>query len=92
MISARPRATIIIASVAMNGGRPRIEMFRPLIRPTKAPNRRTRIRPTPRGRFSQSADRKTPAITATRVMPVPTERSMPDVAITNVAPRAITPV
>ena len=31
-------------------------------------------------------------MTATRLMPVPTDRSMPEVAITKVAPSAMTPV
>ena len=91
-MSARPRATIIIASVAMKGGRPRIETLRPLMRPIAMPTSRVRSRPRPRGRFILSPARKMPAMTATRLIPVPTDRSMPEVAMTKVAPSAMTPV
>ena len=90
--SASPRAAIIMARVAMNGGSPRKEMFTPLTRPSSAPTRRISIRPPPSGRFIQSPERKIPAKTATSVMPVPELRSMPEVAMTKVAPSAITPM
>ena len=87
--SANPWQTSIIAKVAINGGSLRIATLKPLIAPSRPPNRIASRTPTATGICQVTM--KVPAITAQNAIPVPTERSMPLVMITKVAPSAKSP-
>ena len=90
MTSARPWATSIIASVAMNGGMPSTETLKPLTSPIRPPNSTAPMTPTSTG--TPLLTISTPEMTAHSVIPVPIERSMPPVMITNVVPSASSPI
>jgi hypothetical protein len=84
--SAKPRAALSIARVAINGGRlPRV-MNSPLTRPASAPVPIPSARAKGSGRFATTVAQPNtiPASPST----LPTERSMPPETITKVWPRA----
>ena len=88
--SDRPRAIIIMPSVAINGGTFMREMTMPLTKPASAPVKSPTMTPTQTG--MPMLVTATPVITAASVMTVPTERSMPPVMMTKVTPSASTPL
>ena len=90
MTSASPWHTSIIASVAMNGGIPKIETLNPLTNPISPPNSTAPITPTTIG--SPLFVIRTPEMTAHSAIPVPIDRSIPPVMITNVVPSASSPI
>src|SRR5918994_591409 len=87
--SARPRATLSMPSVAMNGGSLKRAIRIPFARPHRPPIRMPPRMPS--GSGSPAFVTMVPVITADNVMTVPIERSMPPVMITNVTPIASTP-
>ena len=92
MIRESPWVAIIIASVAMNAGIFMYETRNPTNMPTRAPI--TRVSRIAAGSGSpRCADvPSTASSTENSVIPVPTERSMPPVAITKFVPSARIPV
>ena len=74
----------------MNGGIPSTETLNPLTSPISPPKSTAPITPNSTGTplFVIS----TPEMTAHSAIPVPTERSMPPVMITNVVPSASSPI
>ena len=90
MTNDRPFAAIIMPSVATKGGTFILETVSPLMRPASAPVATPPSRPREIGRPQLVIT--TPIITADRVMTLPTDRSMPAVMMTKVAPRASTPL
>ena len=93
MASVRPRAIAIIASVTMNGTSLNHDTEKPFSAPTIAPTASATASPPSPSPTFPAAD---PAITVAATMPLsatsePTERSIPEVMITNVAPTAAMP-
>lgn len=74
----------------MNGGSLAFAMSAPLMDPTRAPAARAASRPS--GSGSPRLTATMPITTDVNVIPVPTERSMPPVMMTNVTPVASTPL
>ena len=74
----------------MNGGIPSSATLLPLISPMSPPKRI--VSSTPRAIGSPALVMNTPAITAHSVMPVPIDRSIPPVMMTNVVPSASVPM
>ena len=90
MTSDRPFRISIIPSVAMKGGIFILAMNVPEQRPQNAPAPIAAITPIGSGRPRFVST--TPAMTAQKVMSVPTERSIPPVMMTSVAATARTPL
>src|SRR5579872_2812412 len=90
MIRASPLATLSMPSVAMNGGSLSRAMTKPLTMPAAAPVASPATIPS--GIGSCQLVMTTPAITADSDITVPIDRSMPPAMITNVTPRASTPL
>ena len=74
----------------MNGGMPRIDTLKPLTSPIRPPKSTAPMTPNSTG--TPLLVISTPEMTAHSVIPVPIERSMPPVMITNVVPRARSPI
>ena len=74
----------------MNGGMPSTETLNPLTSPIRPPKSTVPITPITTG--TPLLTISTPEMTAHSVMPVPIERSMPLVMITNVVPSASSPI
>src|SRR5258708_23053953 len=90
MTNDSPLAAIITPSVATNGGTFILEIVMPFANPGRAPVSTPPSRPRYTGRpqfVTNSA-----AMTADSVMTVPTDRSIPAVIMTKVAPSASTPL
>ena len=77
-------------SVAMKGGTLSLATITPLTKPHSAPNPMAAAMPRPSGRPQYVST--TPAITAQKVIIVPTDRSMPAVMMTKVQATASTPL
>src|SRR4028119_750226 len=90
MTSARPWATSIIAKVAMKGGILNNDTLPPLMNPMKPPKRIANKTPSATGKPMLTM--KTPDMTPHSAMPVPMERSIPPVMMTNVVPSASIPM
>ena len=85
-----PFAAIMTPSVATKGGTFILEIVTPLMRPASAP---VAIPPAmPAGIGSPQLLISTPIMTADRVITVPTDKSMPAVMMTKVAPRPRIPL
>ena len=88
-MSADPRATLIMPSVAMNGGRRPIVISAPFPRPQARPT----TRPTAAAAaIGSPASCAVPSATPASATIEPTDRSMPPVRITNVIPTATIPM
>src|SRR5258708_30048086 len=82
MSSDNPLSNSIMPNVAMNGGILALATNVPETAPHNAPFASAAIRPVQSGRPQKVST--TPAITAQKVISVPTDRSMPAVMITKV--------
>src|SRR5258708_21930613 len=82
MSSDNPLSNSIMHNVAMNGGIVALATNVPETAPHNAPFASAAIRPVQSGRPQKVST--TPAITAQKVISVPTDRSMPAVMITKV--------
>ena len=99
-MSAKPRATVIMPSVAMKGGILNLEMSEPLMRPVSAPmpsatTMGMRTGTTKPGYLSVAEScncARLVAITAASASTEPEPRSMPPVMMTIVTPMAISPM
>ena len=85
----KPLRISIIPKVAINGGIFIFETKVPEHRPHSAPDPIAAIIPS--GKGMPKLVRTTPAITAVKVIKVPTERSIPPVIMTSVAAIALPP-
>ena len=81
-----PLATIIVPRVTIKGGNFNLEINKPFNRPNKAP---TIIINGMTNHNGMPDIYNLPAKTAEAIQTVPTDKSIPPVAITNVAPIAI---
>src|SRR5659263_88378 len=90
MMSEVPLSSIIMPSVAMNGGTRSLVMARPDKQPDSAPMARAQTMPS--GMGNPRLTMNTPAITAQNVISTPTDRSMPEVMMMKVLAMASTPI